>query len=526
VTIPSTRQPLGRRHLLKGASAALGIAVLGPLLAACGGAPSPTAAPAKPTEAPKPAADSKPAAAPTTAPAAAAPTTAPAAAATKPAAAPAAPTKPADAAAKPAEPTKPAEAAKPAAAAQTGGPATTIRFMTTLNQPERVEGQKKLLENFEKAQSAVKVKLEVLSWDEAATKYLAMVAANDPPDTSTGGNTWPLTYANQNAIREADPLIDLVGGKKSFYDSELVAYTFKGKVWALPLYQTPDVLIYRKDMFQEKGITAPNIDTDYGFTWEQFREAAKKLTGNGVFGLVEPLADLHGYKPLWGFMLSNGASVLDKDNKLAFNNPETIEVYEYAAALYKESNPTGQTTYQMSDSNTAVKTGKAAMTIWNTGLLREIKLDQPALLEKIGVIGTPKRKEKGGFKGAVNMMLYKTKNVDPVNEFYKFLYTRTNYANLLLASPELMLPSRPEASEAPEYLNSPELTATKAQMAIAVKTLPNSAGLTLKYGPNPWGGEIEAKKVLQGVLIDMLANGTAAAAAVKKGEGALKEIMS
>jgi multiple sugar transport system substrate-binding protein len=398
--------------------------------------------------------------------------------------------------------------------------------MTTLNQPERVEGQKKLIDAFQKSQSQITVRMEVLSWDEAATKYLAMVAANDPPDTSTGGNTWPPTYAAQGAIREADPLIQEVGGKQSFFDTELVPYVTQGKTWALPLYQTPDVLIYRKDWFQDKGIALPDVEKDYSFTWDAYRAAAKKLTGNGVFGVVEPMADIHGYKPLWGLMLSNGVAVLDKENKLAFNNPETIEVYDYALNLYKESAPPGEPTYQMTDSNTAIKTGKAGSTIWNTGLLREIKNEQAALLEKIGVIPTPMKKEKGSFKGGVNMMLYKSKNVDAVTTFYKFFYKTENYIQLLLAYPELMLPSRPEAANAPAYLNSPELAPTKAQMAIAVKTLPFSAGLTLKYGPNPWGGEIEAKKVLQNVLIDMYTNGTPAAQAVKKGESALKEIVS
>src|SRR5262245_54042981 len=92
---------LNRRHLLRAFGIGAGLTVAAPLLAACGGAASPTAAPAKPAAAEP----TKPAAA-----AAAAPTTAPAAPApTKPAEAP----KPAAAA----EPTKPAAAA-PAPAAQ------------------------------------------------------------------------------------------------------------------------------------------------------------------------------------------------------------------------------------------------------------------------------------------------------------------------------------------------------------------------------------------------------------------------
>jgi ABC-type glycerol-3-phosphate transport system substrate-binding protein len=457
-----------------------------------------------------------PTASPTTAPAAAAPTGAPSQpSASAPTAAPAA---------------APTAAAKPttapqAAAAPSSGTPTTIVFITTLSEPARVDGQKALIDKFQKAQSDVKVNFQVSNWNDAPAKFMAMVAANAPPDTSTGGNTWPLTYANQGAIRDADDTLAAIGGKDGFYPSELVAYQFKGKTWALPMYQTPDVLFYRKDWFEQKGIKVPDIDKDYSFTWDTYMQTATSLTGNGIYGVVEPCADIHGYKPLWGLMLSNNVSVLDKDNKLAYNNQGTIETYDFVAKLYKAAAPPGEPTYQASDSTTAIKSSKAAMTIWNTGLLRETKLDQPDLLSKLGVIGTPKKQTLGGFKGAVNFMLYKTKNVEAVNTFYQFVYKKENYIPLLLSYPELMLPSRPEAANAPEYLNSKELEPTKDQMAIAVKTLPNEYGLTLRYGPNPWGGDIEAKKILQNVLIDMLTNGTAAAVAVAKGEKALEDLM-
>ena len=103
----ATERPMHRvRVTRRSVMSVLGAGTLAAVMAACGGAPAPTAAPApKPTEPPKVAEPTKPAAAaPTTAPAAA-PTTAPAAAATTaPAAAPT--TAPA---------AKPTEAAKPAA---------------------------------------------------------------------------------------------------------------------------------------------------------------------------------------------------------------------------------------------------------------------------------------------------------------------------------------------------------------------------------------------------------------------------
>lgn len=82
VTHPQpSAERLSRRALLRRALAAGGLALGASLLAACQPAPAaqPTAAPAKPTEAPKPAATAAPAAKPTEAPKPAAPTPAPAA---------------------------------------------------------------------------------------------------------------------------------------------------------------------------------------------------------------------------------------------------------------------------------------------------------------------------------------------------------------------------------------------------------------------------------------------------------------
>src|SRR5438094_32217 len=111
-----TARPVARRQFLKVGGTLAAASSAAALLAACSTTPSPTTAPAKPTEVPKPAA---PAVEPTK-PAAAAPaaTTAPAAGATT---APAAAGAPA---------TKPAEAAKPAAGAPPADEVNTDGFFT------------------------------------------------------------------------------------------------------------------------------------------------------------------------------------------------------------------------------------------------------------------------------------------------------------------------------------------------------------------------------------------------------------
>ncbi|MEZ4870471.1 MAG: extracellular solute-binding protein [Caldilineaceae bacterium] len=400
-----------------------------------------------------------------------------------------------------------------------------IRYMTTLTQPERLTAQETLLEKFQEANPNITATLESASWGEAQAKLLAMVAAADAPDVSTAGNGWPLLFANQGAIRAMDDVIETMGGREAFFETELAADFYEGTQWAVPLYQTPDVMIYRKDYFDAAGVTVPDINTDYAFTWNDYAIVAEQTTNDEYFGLVEPMADIHGYKPIWGLLLTNGVTIFNEAGELAFNLPETIETYEYVAALYQKASPAGMTTYQMGDNETAFRSGKAAATILNTGLVRTIALNEPELLTNLGVTPVPVNKERGSFKGNVKVVGYETANKEAANEFLRFWYQPENYQPFLLAYAELMLPSMPVVADAESYKNAKEFEPTQHLMEPAILTLPYAAGIVQKFGANPYGGAIEGNLVIQNVLIDMMTQGTPAAEAVAKGEAAIREIM-
>lgn len=400
-----------------------------------------------------------------------------------------------------------------------------IRYLTTLTQPERLTAQEALLEKFQEANPNITATLESASWGEAQAKVLAMVAAADAPDVSTAGNGWPLLFSNQGAIRAMDDVIGTMGGREAFFDTELAADFYEGTQWAVPLYQTPDVMIYRKDYFDAAGVTVPDINTDYAFTWNDYAIVAEQTTNDDYFGLVEPMADLHGYKPIWGLLLTNGVTIFDEEGNLAFNLPETIETYEYVAALYQAASPAGMTTYQMGDSETAFRSGKAAATILNTGLIRTIALNEPAMLANLGVTPVPMNKVRGSFKGNVKVVGYDTPNQEAANEFLRFWYQEENYLPFLLSYAELMLPSTTAAAAAEAYKNAKEFEPTQHLMGPAILTLPYAAGIVQKHGANPYGGALEGNLVIQNVLIDMLTQGTPVAEAVEKGEAAIREIM-
>ena len=79
-------------------------------------------------------------------------------------------------------------------------------------------------------------------------------------------------------MKAADPsLPDLNWG--DFLDGPYLYSTFDGQRWAVHATQSTPVFVYRKDLLEEIGMEAPPL-----WNWDQYRDAAAKLTKNGVFG--------------------------------------------------------------------------------------------------------------------------------------------------------------------------------------------------------------------------------------------------
>lgn len=112
--------------------------------------------------------------------------------------------------------------------------------------------------------------------------------------------------------------------RADIYPNLLEAVKIEGKAYAWPLWVPPVGMYLNLDIFEEKGVEPPKE----GWTYEEFVEIAKQLTftrenGEQVYGytaLIDP-----GVVNAWPFILSDGGSPLSADNtKYTFNSPESI----------------------------------------------------------------------------------------------------------------------------------------------------------------------------------------------------------
>lgn len=293
-----------RRRMLTAGLAAAGLATTG-LLAACGGAPSPTAAPkaAEPTK-----------------PAAAAPTTAPAA-----------------------KPTEAPAAAKPAAPS---GARVVVRdhdwTQGTPGQPgDWYDG---FIKKFEDANPDIKVEREWIPRAEMHAKLLSLAATGQIGDT-VRINVAPLVSELQikGVMHDLDTLWKndtewLNNDQKQFWPGNIRTYTREGKVWGLPVVGHPGCLQFytNKTMIEKAGLKMPPADGNWSI--EDFITLTKGLTkSEGGRTTAYGVLPCIGNEGIVAWLRAYGSDLFDAAGKQCLlNTPESKAAITALASLYTE----------------------------------------------------------------------------------------------------------------------------------------------------------------------------------------------
>jgi multiple sugar transport system substrate-binding protein len=298
------------------------LALLVPILAACGGGTTttPTAATGG--------------GAATAAPAGEAPTTAPAptAAAEAPTAAEAggtAPTAMAEATAAP----------EAGGAATTGAPKIAVEDGATLRVSSwGNSGEQKVntdsLARFNQAYPNVKVTYEPQP-DQFQTKIKADFSGNTEPDVFYLDSSLMTALAPNQLLLPLDDAMAEAGVKTDDYVGELVKlYQLDGKTYALPKDQGSLALFINDDMAQKAGVDPASLKT-----WDDVTAAAKKLTtGEGPAKVYGMCVD-RDIQRAGAFMLQNGNTIVD-NGKAAVNQDNAVKAVDWWYGFKKDG--TGQ----------------------------------------------------------------------------------------------------------------------------------------------------------------------------------------
>jgi len=263
--------------------------------------------------------------------------------------------------------------AQPTPAAGKSGEKVTLRF-ATWDSGDLLKIQQTIAKKFEEQHPNIKVQVEAYG-DGFDQKLAASIGAGDAPDVMYMWD-FPTYYKN------LEPLDDLLKSDASlnvddFYPGLFNYVKIEDKRYGLPAGFTTRVMYYNKKLFDEAKIPYPKD----GWTWDEFKETAKKLTDAGKkqygFGVR---AENDPYD-LQGFVWSNGGSFISPDGKTIegfMNGKETVEAIGMFGDMIKDKFAVKVGGKNQKSGDDIFKAGKLAM--WESGIwplngFKEAKID-------------------------------------------------------------------------------------------------------------------------------------------------------
>ena len=339
--------------------------------------------------------------------------------------------------------------------------AEDLRFWTTEEQPERLARQEQMAADFAEA-SGHTVDVIPVTEKDLGTRATAAYAAGDLPDVIYHTLQYALPWA-EAGILDIDAATDVIEalGPETFAQAALEMAATPDGYASVPVDGWTQMIIYRKDLFDEAGLEAPNtyakvltaIDAlhnppeMYGFV------AATKIDENFMSQVLEHV------------FLANGVSPVGPDGIQPLDEAKTIEVLEFYKAI-AEASPPGDLYWDQSRS--LYFSGNAAMIIWSPFILDELAglrdsapptiNDDPKSRELASATGIvtnfagPSNPDGAAWADIRYFGITSDAQTDAAMEFVEFSMNE-GYGETLAIAPEGKFPVRRGTAEEPNKFN-------------------------------------------------------------------------
>ena len=275
--------------------------------------------------------------------------------------------------------------------------------------------------------TGIEVRVDNEGWEDVRPK--AAVAAN------TGAGPDIILSTNDDANLYPEKLLDVTDlaeylGKKygGWYPAVQQYLRPDGKKWlGLGLGAAGSYMVYRQSHLKAAGFdTFPKTTDDF----LKMLKALKEKGTPGGFALGNATGD--GLWTNW-LMWSHGGKLVDKDNKVVIDSPETLKALEYAKELYATFIP-GTLSWLDPNNNKAFLDGQISCT--NNGIsiyyaaknskddkVKEIAADIQHASFPVGPVGTPTESHL-----FFNQMIFKyTKYPQAAKEFLRFMMEQEQF---------------------------------------------------------------------------------------------------
>ncbi|MET9747684.1 extracellular solute-binding protein [Streptomyces ardesiacus] len=164
----------------------------------------------------------------------------------------------------------------------------TLRFQSLAWQDESVRATKELVREWNAAHPDARVEYAQGSWDGVHDQLLTSFEGGEAPDIIHDASDDLADFAHGGR------LADLTGLLPARLTSDIPrqsweTVTFGDGVYGVPFLQEPRVLIANATLLKESGVRIPTPADPW--TWAEFRQVTKELSGDGRYGVAWPLKE-------------------------------------------------------------------------------------------------------------------------------------------------------------------------------------------------------------------------------------------
>ncbi|NLL79173.1 MAG: extracellular solute-binding protein [Clostridiales bacterium] len=210
------------------------------------------------------------------------------------------------------------------------------------------------------AQSGIEAETQVITWNEYWTLLEAGASGGSLPDVFWMHSNQSQRYMENGLLLDltdkiaASDKIDL----NNYYEDIVGLYESEGKQYAIPKDIDTIALWYNKTMFDEAGVEYPNAD----WTWEDFYEAAKKLTKEDGSQWGYAINTGNNQDSYYNMIYDYGGYVISEDKKTSgYDDPRTIEAMQFVERMLREGLCPDLQTISENGCDVLFQSGKVAM---------------------------------------------------------------------------------------------------------------------------------------------------------------------
>jgi multiple sugar transport system substrate-binding protein len=344
-------------------------------------------------------------------------------------------------------------------------------------------------EEFTKA-TGIKTTVEKINQNDIPARITAGIEGGSGPDVIQMNANQPHLFAN--GLANHDQLFDDLLGDQT-YEWASGAVTVDGVARGVPIFNTGNAIVYRKDVFEELGLKVPN-------TWDEYLEVGRTLKNNNLpvgqtLGHTFGDAPTFAYPLLWSF----GGQEVDGDGKVVINSEGTKQALAFMKEFWEAACDPGGLAWDDTSNNRAFLGQTIGTTLNGASIYfvaKNTPQDYPGFAEKLDHFLNPEGPSgRYHFVGprSFSIMDY-SPNKEEAAEYIRWTLQNDNFSEFMTVNEGYVQGVTPQWEDHSVWQSDP---------AIAIYATNPRYGRTAGYA-GPWNrqsGEAQEKYI----IVDMFA---------------------